>query len=59
MVTPDAQRSMSSFLGITTGLSIRELDLDAIKASKMAYIEGYLVPEAGARNAAVEAKKAK
>jgi len=58
MVTPDAQRSMSSFLGITTGLSIRELDLDAIRSAKIAYIEGYLVPEPGARNAAIEARKA-
>lgn len=58
MITPDAQRSMNSFLGITTGISIRELDLDAIKASKITYIEGYLVPEVGARNAAIEAKKA-
>lgn len=58
MITPDAQRSMNSFLGITTGISVRELDLDAIKGSKIAYIEGYLVPEVGARNAAVEARKA-
>lgn len=57
MITPDAQRSMNSFLGITTGLSIRELDIDAIKNAKIAYIEGYLVPEAGARNAAIEARK--
>jgi len=57
MITPDAQRSMNSFLGITTGLSIRELDIDAIKSAKIAYIEGYLVPEPGARNAAIEARK--
>jgi len=57
MITPDAQRSMNSFLGITTGISIRELDIDAIKNSKIAYIEGYLVPEPGARNAAIEARK--
>ncbi len=57
LITPDAQRSMNSFLGITTGLSIRELDIDAIKSAKIAYIEGYLVPETGARNAAIEARK--
>ena len=57
MITPDAQRSMNSFLGITTGLSIRELDIDAIKNAKIAYIEGYLVPEPGARNAAIETRK--
>ena len=57
MITPDAQRSMNSFLGITTGLSIRELDIDAIRNAKLAYIEGYLVPEAGARNAAIEVRK--
>jgi len=57
MITPDAQRSMNSFLGITTGISIRELDMDAIKSAKIAYIEGYLVSEPGARNAAIEARK--
>ena len=58
LVTPDAQRSMNTYLGITAAISIAELDLDAIKASKIAYIEGYLVPEPAARNAAIEARKA-
>ncbi|MCL4142004.1 UNVERIFIED_CONTAM: hypothetical protein GTU68_001543 [Idotea baltica] len=57
MITPDAERSMNSYLGITTGLSVEELDEEAIKSSKIAYIEGYLVPEVNARNAAIEARK--
>ncbi len=57
MITPDAQRSMNSYLGITTGLSVKELDEDAIKNAKIAYIEGYLVPELNARNAAIQVRK--
>lgn len=58
LVTPDAQRSMSTYLGITAAISVAELDKDAIAASKITYIEGYLVPEVAARKAAIEARKA-
>ncbi len=58
LITPDAQRSMNTFLGITQTISAKELDLDALAKSKIAYIEGYLVPEVAARNAAIEARKA-
>lgn len=57
LVTPDAQRSMNTYLGITQAISVAELDKSAIAASKIAYIEGYLVPEEAARKAAVEARK--
>lgn len=43
MITPDADRTMNTFLGITTGLSTREIDEHAIKESKYVYLEGYLV----------------
>lgn len=58
LVTPDAQRSMNTYLGITAQISVAELDKDAIAASKIAYIEGYLVPEPAARQAAIEARMA-
>ncbi len=57
LITPDAQRSMNTFLGITQRISVREVDKKAIAASKIAYIEGYLVPEIAARNAAIEVRK--
>lgn len=58
LITPDAQRSMNTYLGITQSISVAEVDKDAIAASKIAYIEGYLVPEVAARNAAIEVRKA-
>ena len=56
LITPDAERSMSTYLGITAAISPTELDKDAIASSKIAYIEGYLVPEPAARQAAIEAR---
>lgn len=57
MVTPDAERSMNTFLGITREISVIELDEAAIKDSEYVYIEGYLVPETNARAAAVKARE--
>lgn len=57
MVTPDAERSMNTFLGITRQISVVELDEAAIKDSEYVYIEGYLVPEINARAAAVKARE--
>ncbi len=58
MITPDADRTMNTFLGITSQFSDKELDLSAIENSQFVYIEGYLVAENGARAAAVTASKA-
>lgn len=55
LITPDAERSMSTFLGITRELSPAAIDEAAIRDSAHIYIEGYLVPEAEARAAAVRA----
>ena len=57
LVTPDAQRSMNTFLGITQKISVAELDEAALADSKYVYIEGYLVPEINARAAAVKARQ--
>ena len=56
MVTPDAERSMNTFLGITQKISMAELDEASLKDSDYVYIEGYLVPEVNARAAAVKAR---
>lgn len=57
MVTPDAERTMNTYLGITANLSTKHLDEEAIKASEYLYIEGYLVSSDTARPAAIEAKR--
>jgi len=57
MVTPDADRTMSTFLGITSEFSTEELDATAIADSEYLYMEGYLVAEDGARAAAVKARE--
>ncbi len=43
MITEDAERTMNTFLGITSDLSTKEVDELAIKDSEYVYIEGYLV----------------
>jgi len=43
MITDDADRTMNTFLGITTSLSTSEVDEKAIKDSEYIYLEGYLV----------------
>lgn len=53
MVTPDAERTMNTFLGISETLSVAELDPSAIAESTFAYIEGYLVTSPTGRAAAI------
>lgn len=53
MITPDAERTMNTFLGISETLSVNELDWDAIAQAHYAYIEGYLVSSPSGRAAAI------
>lgn len=57
MVTPDAERTMNTFLGITTDFSVKELHFDDLKQAEYIYIEGYLVTSDISRAAAIEARK--
>jgi fructokinase len=57
MVTPDAERTMNTFLGITETFSVEELDAEAIASSQYLYMEGYLVTSESGRQAAIEARK--
>ena len=57
LITPDAERSMNSYLGITSKIGVKELDESAIQNARIAYIEGYLVPEPNAREAAIKARQ--
>ena len=43
LVTPDAERTMNTFLGVTFEFSTKELSEVALKHSEYLYIEGYLV----------------
>ncbi|KAA6184794.1 adenosine kinase [Thiohalocapsa marina] len=58
LVTPDSDRTMCTYLGISGNLSVHELDVDAIRAAKWFYTEGYLVTSDTARVAAIEARRA-
>jgi sugar/nucleoside kinase (ribokinase family) len=61
-VTPDAQRTMQTFLGATSQLGPEDVDMSAITSSKVLYLEGYLWDQPRAktamREAAIQAKKA-
>ncbi len=57
MITPDAERTMNTFLGISETLSVAELDPAAIAAADYAYIEGYLVTSPTGRAAAIELRR--
>ncbi|MCU4676695.1 adenosine kinase [Catenovulum sp. 2E275] len=57
MVTPDAERTMNTYLGITADLSENELFIDELADADYLYIEGYLVPSDTARAAIAAAKQ--
>lgn len=57
MVTPDADRTMNTFLGISSNLSEQELVLEAISNSEYLYLEGYLVASPTAQVAAIKARE--
>ncbi|HTG23216.1 MAG TPA: adenosine kinase, partial [Reyranella sp.] len=48
LVTPDAQRTMNTYLGACTGLGPADIDTDLVSAAQVTYVEGYLwdAPEA-------------
>ena len=57
MITPDAERSMNTFLGISETVSVNELNREAIAAADYVYIEGYLVSSDSGRAAAIELRR--
>lgn len=62
MVTPDAQRTMNTFLGASQFLPAAALDLDMIRSARILYLEGYLwdpeQPRAAMRSAIAAAREA-
>ncbi|MFZ6013720.1 MAG: adenosine kinase [Bacteroidota bacterium] len=57
MTTPDAERTLNTFLGVSSFLSVDQLDEAAIKNSSYLYLEGYLVTSPHGLEAMKEAKK--
>ncbi|MEX0962960.1 MAG: adenosine kinase [Pseudohongiellaceae bacterium] len=57
MISPDAERTMHTFLGVSETVSIDEIDFAAVKQSRYIYIEGYLVTSPSAKAAVIELKQ--
>jgi sugar/nucleoside kinase (ribokinase family) len=57
LISPDAERSMNTYLGISESLAYTELVPQAISDSEYLYIEGYLVTSNTGRAAAVRARE--
>ncbi len=56
-VTPDADRTMNTHLGISANFDNDNLDTDAIAASEYLYLEGYLVTSPTGKAAAIRARE--
>ena len=57
MISPDAERTMHTFLGVSETVSEQEIDFEAVKQSEYVYIEGYLVTSPSAKAAVIELKE--
>jgi len=55
LVTPDAQRTMQTFLGASATLTPDDIDQDAISAAQIIYLEGYLWDPPPAKEAFIKA----
>jgi len=55
LVSPDAQRTMQTFLGACVGLGSDDIDEDAITAAEVTYLEGYLWDPPEAKKACIKA----
>ncbi|MBI1301868.1 MAG: adenosine kinase [Alphaproteobacteria bacterium] len=55
LVTPDAERTMNTFLGASTELSPIDVDKNLITSAKVTYLEGYLFDKPQAKQAFVAA----
>lgn len=55
LVTPDAQRTMNTYLGACTGLGPDDIDTKAVGSAKVTYVEGYLWDAPEAKKAVLKA----
>ena len=51
LITPDSERTMCTFLGIAGKINENDVDVGAIKKSKVTFLEGYLWDEGGPKKA--------
>ncbi|MBW3041532.1 adenosine kinase [Prochlorococcus marinus] len=54
-ITPDAQRTMCTYLGASVLLEPNDLDLSIVREAKILYLEGYLWDNPAAKNAFIKA----
>ncbi len=57
LVTPDAQRTMNTYLGACVTLSPKDIDRELIRSAQVTYLEGYLYDEKLAQEAFVAASE--
>ena len=57
LVTPDGERTMNTYLGAAQDLHPGDIDADAIAASAITYLEGYLWDPKNAKDAFLKAAK--
>lgn len=57
MTSPDAERTLNTFLGVSSTLGPEHLDETAIRSASHVYLEGYLVTSPSSFEALKEAKK--
>ncbi len=57
LISPDAERSMNTHLGISAELSVKELNEAALADSQYYYAEGYLVTSDTGRAAAIKGRE--
>ncbi|MCP9887728.1 adenosine kinase [Cyanobium sp. ATX 6A2] len=55
LVTPDAQRTMCTYLGASVGLDPADLDLEMVARARVLYLEGYLWDSEAAKRAFIAA----
>lgn len=51
LVTPDGERTMNTFLGVSPDLNQGEVDADMVRAGAIVYLEGYLFDQPAAKAA--------
>jgi sugar/nucleoside kinase (ribokinase family) len=56
LISPDSERTMHTYLGITAELTAEQIDFEPLKAAKWLYIEGYLSTSDTARVAVKQAR---
>ena len=58
LVTPDAQRTMNTYLGATVELGPDDIDQDKVASAEITYLEGYLFDKDSAKRAFITAANA-